>query len=88
MIVARNVWQVWRAGSAVIVELDGGEGRRGNRTVDFSSRHLLTVDTEEGLYLGGKPEYTEIGTIAVEHDFQEGKRLPYCGSSTFSMTLI
>lgn len=66
--------QVFRAGSFVTLDLDGGEGRRGNRTLDFSSRHQLIVDTGEGMYLGGKPEYTEIGIMAVEHDYQEGKR--------------
>lgn len=60
-------------GASVSLELDGGEGRRGNRTIDWDSRLQLVVDTEEGVYLGGRPEYTEIGIIAVEHDYQEGK---------------
>ncbi|XP_054283546.1 neural-cadherin-like [Macrosteles quadrilineatus] len=64
--------KVIRVGASVSLELDGGEGRRGNRTTDWDSRLQLVVDTEEGVYLGGRPEYTEIGIIAVEHDYQEG----------------
>ncbi|XP_018016523.1 neural-cadherin isoform X4 [Hyalella azteca] len=76
---------VERHGSTAILMLDGGEGRRYNETVAFSGHMLMDVDKQEGVYAGGKAEYTGIRTFEVYNDFKlgclndirlEGKHLP------------
>ena len=43
-----------RYGSAAILTLDGGEGRRYNDSFIFSGNQMMTVDKQEGVYAGGK----------------------------------
>lgn len=62
-----------RYGSAAILELDGGEGRRYNETFTFDGHQLLMVDKQEGVYAGGKAEYTGVRTFEVYADYQKGK---------------
>ncbi|XP_076032082.1 neural cadherin isoform X3 [Oratosquilla oratoria] len=76
---------VARHGSTAILKLDGGEGRRFNETVVFAGHMLMDVDKQEGVYAGGKAEYTGISTFEVYNDYKlgclddirlEGKHLP------------
>ncbi|KAB7494699.1 Neural-cadherin [Armadillidium nasatum] len=76
---------VERHGSTAMLMLDGGEGRRFNETVQFTGHMLMDVDKQEGVYAGGKAEYTGIRTFEVYNDFKlgclddirlEGKHLP------------
>ncbi|XP_050321161.1 putative neural-cadherin 2 isoform X1 [Bactrocera neohumeralis] len=74
-----------RYGSAAMLELDGGEGRRYNETYNFAGHQWLSIDKQEGVYAGGKAEYTGLKTFEVQSDFQrsclddirlDGKHLP------------
>ncbi|XP_050303597.1 neural-cadherin-like [Anthonomus grandis grandis] len=67
-----HIAKVSRYGSAAILELDGGEGRRLNETFNFSGHQWLFVDKQEGVYSGGKAEYTGIRTFEVYADYQNG----------------
>ena len=54
------------------MELDGGEGRRFNETFSFEGHQWLLVDKQEGVYAGGKAEYTGVRTFEVYADYQKG----------------
>ncbi|XP_064079326.1 neural-cadherin-like isoform X1 [Macrobrachium nipponense] len=83
-----GIWHsvvVERHGSTANIMLDGGEGRRYNETMTFSGHMLMDVDKQEGVYAGGKAEYTGIRTFEVYNDYKlgclddirlEGKHLP------------
>ncbi|XP_065357962.1 putative neural-cadherin 2 isoform X1 [Calliphora vicina] len=80
-----HVVKVSRYGSAALIELDGGEGRRYNETFNYHGHQWLTIDKQEGVYAGGKAEYTGVKTFEVLGDFQrsclddirlDGKHLP------------
>ncbi|XP_076394562.1 neural-cadherin isoform X3 [Megachile rotundata] len=64
--------KVSRYGSAATLELDGGEGRRFNETFSFDGHQWLLVDKQEGVYAGGKAEYTGVRTFEVYADYQKG----------------
>jgi hypothetical protein len=64
--------RVSRFGSAATLELDGGEGRRFNETFSFEGHQWLLVDKQEGVYAGGKAEYTGVRTFEVYADYQKG----------------
>ncbi|KAK9710914.1 Laminin G domain [Popillia japonica] len=67
-----HVARVSRYGSAATLELDGGEGRRYNETFTFTGHQWLLVDKQEGVYAGGKAEYTGVRTFEVYADYQKG----------------
>lgn len=67
-----HVVKVNRYGSAATLELDGGEGLRFNETFGFEGHQWLIVDKQEGVYAGGKAEYTGVRTFEVNTDFQKG----------------
>uniref|UniRef100_A0A6P7F1C7 Neural-cadherin-like isoform X3 n=1 Tax=Diabrotica virgifera virgifera TaxID=50390 RepID=A0A6P7F1C7_DIAVI len=67
-----HVARVSRYGSAATLELDGGEGRRYNETFNFIGHQWLLVDKQEGVYAGGKAEYTGVRTFEVYADYQKG----------------
>ncbi|XP_073987911.1 neural cadherin isoform X3 [Rhodnius prolixus] len=64
--------KVSRYGSAATLELDGGEGRRYNESFTFEGHQWLIVDKQEGVYAGGKAEYTGVRTFEVYADYQKG----------------
>nr|CAD7261696.1 unnamed protein product [Timema shepardi] len=63
---------VSRYGSAVTLQLDGGEGRRYNETFLFEGHQWLVVDKQEGVFAGGKAEYTGVRTFEVHADYHNG----------------
>lgn len=65
--------QVWRHGCTAVLSVDGGEGRHYNDTFNPCSHHWLAVDKQEGVYAGGKAEYTGVRTFDVHGDFHSGK---------------
>lgn len=67
-----SVVQVSRYGSSATLELDGGEGRRYNESFTFDGHQWLLVDKQEGVYAGGKAEYTGVRTFEVYADYQKG----------------
>lgn len=73
-----HVARVSRYGSAATLELDGGEGRRYNETFDFIGHQWLLVDKQEGVYAGGKAEYTGVRTFEVYADYQKGNEKNLC----------
>lgn len=66
--------KVSRYGSSAILELDGGEGKHYNETYRFEGHQWLMVDKQEGVYAGGKAEYTGVRTFEVYGDFQKGNK--------------
>ncbi len=66
-----HVVRVTRYGSAAILTLDGGEGRRYNDTFVFEGHQMMTVDKQEGVYAGGKAEYTGVRTFEVYSDYSK-----------------
>ncbi|XP_023290813.1 neural-cadherin isoform X1 [Orussus abietinus] len=64
--------RVSRYGSSATLELDGGEGRRFNETFSFEGHQCLKVDKGEGVYAGGKAEYTGVRTYEVDTDYHQG----------------
>nr|CAD7400327.1 unnamed protein product [Timema poppensis] len=64
--------KVSRYGSTVSLQLDGGEGRRYNETILFEGHQWLVVDKQEGVFAGGKAEYTGVRTFEVHADYQKG----------------
>ncbi|XP_049536228.1 neural-cadherin-like isoform X1 [Anopheles darlingi] len=80
-----HVVKVQRYGSAAILELDGGEGANFNQSFSFDGHQWLSVDKQEGVFAGGKPEFTGVKTYDVKSDYQksciddirlDGKSLP------------
>ncbi|XP_043210951.1 neural-cadherin-like isoform X4 [Amphibalanus amphitrite] len=67
-----HVVRVTRHGSAAILRMDGGEGRRYNETIQFTGHQKLLVDKQEGVWAGGKAEYTGIKTFEVYSDYKNG----------------
>lgn len=57
-----------------MLELDGGEGRRYNESFSFDGHQWIIVDKQEGVYAGGKAEYTGVRTFEVYADYQKGNR--------------
>lgn len=68
-----HVARVTRFGSAATLAVDGGEGRRYNESFTFQGHQWLLVDKQEGIYAGGKAEYTGVRTFEVYADYQNGK---------------
>jgi len=64
--------KVSRYGSSAVLELDGGEGRRYNETFHFEGHQWMQVDKQEGVYAGGKAEYTGVRSYEVYGDYQKG----------------
>ncbi|XP_043069622.1 putative neural-cadherin 2 isoform X1 [Drosophila bipectinata] len=80
-----HVIRISRYGSAALMELDGGESRRYNESFHYTGHQWLSIDKQEGVYAGGKAEYTGVKTFEVQSDFQrsclddirlDGKHLP------------
>ncbi len=65
--------QALRYGSSASLQLDDGEGRMFNETFVFEGHQWLLVDKQEGVYAGGKAEYTGVRTYDVISDFQKGE---------------
>jgi len=66
-----HVVRISRYGSAAIMELDGGESRRYNESFHYQGHQWLSIDKQEGVYAGGKAEYTGVKTFEVQSDFQK-----------------
>ena len=73
-----HVAKVTRYGSAAILTLDGGEGRRYNDSFKFLGHQMMAVDKQEGVYAGGKAEYTGVRTFEVYSDFSKGIDNIFC----------
>lgn len=56
-----------------ILQLDGGEGRKYNESLLMVGPQWLLIDKQEGVYAGGRAEYTGIRTFEVLADFHTGK---------------
>jgi hypothetical protein len=62
--------QLHRYGSTVLLEMDGGEGKNYNETFTFTGHQWLSIDKQEGVFAGGKPEFTGVKTFEVNSDYQ------------------
>lgn len=63
---------VERYGSASILRVDVGEGRRYNETVEYRGHMLMDVDKLEGVSAGGMAEFTGVRNYEVANDFRRG----------------
>ncbi|XP_035701024.1 neural-cadherin isoform X3 [Folsomia candida] len=64
--------RVTRYGSVAALEIDGGEGRKYNETFMYEGHQWMMVDKQEGVYAGGKAEYTGHRSFEVYADYQKG----------------
>ncbi|XP_030763859.1 neural-cadherin-like [Sitophilus oryzae] len=64
--------KVTRYGSVGIIKLDDGEGLRYNETFRFVGHQFLHIDKQEGVFVGGKAEFTGVRTFEVLSDFRGG----------------
>lgn len=65
--------RVTRYGSVAALEIDGGEGWKYNETFQYEGHQWMMVDKQEGVYAGGKAEYTGHRSFEVYADYQKGK---------------
>ncbi|KAK7071119.1 hypothetical protein SK128_019333 [Halocaridina rubra] len=61
-----------RYGSSIILSVDDGEGDLYNASLTLEGRQLLEVDKQEGVHVGGSPEYVGLSVFKIHNDFQEG----------------
>jgi hypothetical protein len=61
--------KIQRYGSAIMMEIDGGEGKNYNESFTFQGHQWLSIDKQEGIFVGGKPEFTNVKSIEVNSDY-------------------
>ncbi|KAK8750481.1 hypothetical protein OTU49_014853, partial [Cherax quadricarinatus] len=61
-----------RYGSAVLLTADDGDGDLYNASVVLEGRQLLQVDKQEGVHVGGTPEYMGVTVFSVHKDYHDG----------------
>lgn len=66
-----------RHGSTLILQVDGGEGRRYNESFYFKGHQLLFVDKQEGVYAGGPTDYIGIKDNLALASFEQGRDIMY-----------
>ena len=53
--------------------MDDGDGDLYNASLVLEGRQLLEMDGQEGVLIGGSPEYVGATMFKVHNDFREGK---------------
>lgn len=61
-----------RHGSATFLMADDGEGDLYNASLSMDGRQLLEVDKQEGVHVGGSPEYVGVSVFKIHGDFYDG----------------
>ncbi|KAK8750488.1 hypothetical protein OTU49_014861, partial [Cherax quadricarinatus] len=61
-----------RYGSAVLLSADDGDGDLYNASLVLEGRQLLQVDKQEGVHVGGTPEFLDVSVFKIESDFFDG----------------
>nr|XP_045618159.1 putative neural-cadherin 2 [Procambarus clarkii] len=61
-----------RYGSAVFLTADDGDGDLYNASVVLEGRQLLQVDKQEGVHVGGTPEFLDVSVFKIHGDFFDG----------------
>ncbi|XP_071548441.1 LOW QUALITY PROTEIN: putative neural-cadherin 2 [Panulirus ornatus] len=61
-----------RHGSATFLLADDGEGDLYNASLVLEGRQLLEVDKQEGVHVGGSPEYVGISVFKIHGDYHDG----------------
>ncbi|XP_069195696.1 putative neural-cadherin 2 [Procambarus clarkii] len=61
-----------RYGSAVFLTADDGDGDLYNASVVLEGRQLLQVDGQEGVHVGGTPEYAGVNVFSIHRDYHNG----------------
>ncbi|KAK8399370.1 hypothetical protein O3P69_003469 [Scylla paramamosain] len=61
-----------RYGSATFLSVDDGDGDLYNASLVLEGRQLLEMDGQEGVLIGGSPEYVGATMFKVHNDFREG----------------
>ncbi|XP_066968093.1 neural-cadherin-like isoform X2 [Macrobrachium rosenbergii] len=67
-----HVAQIERFGPTVVLSLDGGEGHRYNESSSTSRLLPMDVDELNGIYMGGKADYTSANIFTVQNDYKYG----------------
>ncbi|XP_069183734.1 putative neural-cadherin 2 isoform X2 [Procambarus clarkii] len=61
-----------RHGSTTFLTADDGEGDLYNASLSMEGRQLLQVDKQEGVHVGGSPEYVGVSVFKIDGDYYEG----------------
>ncbi|XP_042213434.1 putative neural-cadherin 2 [Homarus americanus] len=61
-----------RYGSATFLTVDDGDGDLYNASVVLEGRQLLEVDGQEGVHVGGTPEYAGVTVYNIHRDYHDG----------------
>ncbi|XP_068201441.1 neural-cadherin-like isoform X2 [Palaemon carinicauda] len=75
VVVSDGMWhlvRVKRYGSTVTLALDGGEGRKYNETSEGSDYVLMSIDTQEGVFIGGSAYHSSADVFTVQNDYKYG----------------
>lgn len=62
-----------RHGFVTILAVDDGDGDLYNASVSLDDPHLLEVDKQEGVHVGGSPEYAGISVFKIHGDYHKGE---------------
>ncbi|KAG7163365.1 neural-cadherin 2-like 1, partial [Homarus americanus] len=61
-----------RQGTATFLAVDDGDGDLYNASVSLEGRQLLEVDDQEGVHVGGTPEYVGVSVFQIHGDYHDG----------------
>ncbi|XP_042237551.1 putative neural-cadherin 2 isoform X1 [Homarus americanus] len=61
-----------RYGSATFLTVDDGDGDLYNASVVLEGRQMLEVDGQEGVHVGGTPEYAGVTVFNIHRDYHDG----------------
>ncbi|KAG7160255.1 Neural-cadherin-like 14 [Homarus americanus] len=61
-----------RYGSATFLTVDDGDGDLYNASVVLEGRQLLEVDKQEGVHIGGSPEFLDVSVFKIQNDYFDG----------------
>ena len=53
--------------------MDDGDGDLYNASLSMDGRQVLEVDKQEGVHVGGSPEYVGVSVFKIHGDYHEGK---------------
>ncbi|MPC15764.1 Neural-cadherin [Portunus trituberculatus] len=61
-----------RHGSVTVLLVDDGDGDLYNASLSMDGRQVLEVDKQEGVHVGGSPEYVGVSVFKIHGDYHEG----------------
>ncbi|XP_045113360.1 putative neural-cadherin 2 isoform X2 [Portunus trituberculatus] len=64
--------EAYRHGSVTVLLVDDGDGDLYNASLSMDGRQVLEVDKQEGVHVGGSPEYVGVSVFKIHGDYHEG----------------